>query len=157
MAAILLALLLSVISTAVAQSRSSNISVGASLTPTGDPVWLSHSGMFAFGFYQQSKGYAIGIFLAGIPHKNVVWTANRDDPPVPSTASLLLTTDRKLVLRSTPEDEVSIVDSTKTIANATMLDSGNFVLYNSTQGKIWESFQHPTTTILPGQQLSAGK
>ncbi|KAL4369210.1 hypothetical protein GQ457_05G030200 [Hibiscus cannabinus] len=157
MAAILLALLLSIISTAVAQSRSSNISVGASLTPTGDPVWLSPSGLFAFGFYQQSKGYAIGIFLAGIPQKTVVWTANRDDPPVPSTASLLLTTDGKLVLRSSPEDEASIVDSTETIATAAMLDSGNFVLYNSTQGKIWESFQHPTTTILPGQQLSAGK
>ncbi|KAK8525114.1 hypothetical protein V6N13_124537 [Hibiscus sabdariffa] len=157
MAAILLPLVLSIISTAVALSRSSNISVGASLTPTGDPVWLSPSGLYAFGFYQQSKGYAIGIFLAGIPQKTVVWTANRDDPPVPSTASLLLTTDGKLVLRSSPEDEASIVDSTETIATAAMLDSGNFVLYNSTRGKIWESFQHPTTTILPGQQLSAGK
>ena len=95
MASILLLfhLSISIMSTAVAQPRHSNISLGSSLTPTGQSAWPSPSGLYAFGFYKQAKGYAVGIFLAGIPQKTVVWTANRDDPPVPSNASLLFTTD----------------------------------------------------------------
>ncbi len=34
-----------------------------------------------------------------------------------------------------------------------MLDSGNFVLYNNSNSVIWESFDHPTDTILGGQNL----
>ncbi|XP_022751997.1 G-type lectin S-receptor-like serine/threonine-protein kinase LECRK3 [Durio zibethinus] len=156
MAAILLLFLLStsIISTAVAQPKHSNISLGSSLTPTGQSSWLSPSGLYAFGFYQQDKGYAVGIFLAGVPQKTVVWTANRDDPPVPSSAKLILTTDGRLILRSTRD--ISITDSTEKVATASMLDSGNFVLYNSDQEKIWESFKYPTTTILQGQKLLAG-
>ncbi|XWS44763.1 hypothetical protein CRYUN_Cryun15aG0075700 [Craigia yunnanensis] len=142
-------------STAVAQPIHSNISLGSSLTPTGQSAWLSPSGLYAFGFYQQAKGYAVGIFLAGVPQKTVVWTANRDDPPVPSNASLLLTTDGGLILQSTQDKSITEY-STEKVATASMLDSGNFVLYNSDQEKIWESFKHPTTTILQGQQLSAG-
>lgn len=165
MAAILLNIYLlsiSIISTyVVAQPRQySNISLGSSLTPTGqNTAWLSPSGLFAFGFYQQpnNKGYAVGIFLAGsVPEKKtvVIWTAKRDDPPVPTTARLLFTSGR-LILQTTVRD-VPIIDSTEDVARASMFDSGNFVLYNSAQDIIWESFEHPTTTILQGQQLSAG-
>ncbi|XVE83469.1 hypothetical protein DITRI_Ditri16bG0090600 [Diplodiscus trichospermus] len=158
MAVILLLLVLSVyvISTAVAQPRYSNVSLGSSLTPRGpQSVWLSPSGLYAFGFYKQANGYAVGIFLAGVPQKTVVWTANRDDPPVPSSASLLLTNDGSLILRTTIEISVTD-DSTGKAAAAAMFDSGNFVLYNSEHEIIWESFKHPTTTILQGQQLSPG-
>ncbi|KAK1371533.1 hypothetical protein POM88_037625 [Heracleum sosnowskyi] len=34
-----------------------------------------------------------------------------------------------------------------------MLDTDNFVMYDSNQNKIWQSFHHPTDTILPGQCL----
>ncbi|XVF67712.1 hypothetical protein PTKIN_Ptkin10aG0143900 [Pterospermum kingtungense] len=156
MAAILLFFLLRIcinISTAAAQPRHSNISLDSSLTPTGQTSWLSPSGLYAFGFYQQAKGYAVGIFLAGVPQKTVVWTAKRDDPPVPRTARLLFT-DGRLILRTTRD--VPIIDSAEDVARASMFDSGNFVLYNSDHEKIWESFDQPTTTILQGQQLSAG-
>ncbi|XVF61862.1 hypothetical protein PTKIN_Ptkin08bG0168300 [Pterospermum kingtungense] len=154
------------ISTAVAQSGNSNISVGSSLTPTGRPsAWFSPSRLFAFGFYQQGNGYAVGIFLAGDPERTVVWTANRDDPPVPTTASLNLTSDGRLIIQSPQRQDRYIVqgqrllagmlDSSQKVANASMLDSGNFVLYNSEQDIIWRSFEHPTTTILPGQRLLA--
>ncbi|XWS29411.1 hypothetical protein CRYUN_Cryun24cG0027300 [Craigia yunnanensis] len=155
MAAILL-LLLSIISAAVAQPRNSDISLGLSLTPTGQSTWLSPSGLYAFGFYKQAKGYIVGIFLAGVPQNTVVWTANRDDPPVPSTASLNLTTDGRLIIQSPQGRDVYITDSSQKITTASMLDTGNFVLYNSDQDIIWQSFDHPTTTILQGQRLLAG-
>ncbi|KAH1038246.1 hypothetical protein J1N35_039989 [Gossypium stocksii] len=144
---------------AVAQPRNSTVHLGSSLTPTttGKSAWLSPSGLYGFGFYPQGKGYRVGVFLAGVPQRTVVWTANRDDPPVPSTASLVLTTDGRLILQSPPRRDVYIVtDGSQKIAAASMLDTGNFVVFNSDEDIIWQSFQYPTTSILQGQRLSAG-
>uniref|UniRef100_A0A2N9EYB9 non-specific serine/threonine protein kinase n=1 Tax=Fagus sylvatica TaxID=28930 RepID=A0A2N9EYB9_FAGSY len=129
MATILLFLLLSAILTAEAQQQQSIVSPDSSLTPTStNSSWPSPSGLYAFGFYKQGNGYAVGIFLAGIPQKTVVWTANRDNPPVPADVTLNFTSDGRLVLQST-QGTVTIVDGGAT--SASMLDTGNFVVYNS--------------------------
>lgn len=76
-----------------------------------------------------------------------------------SSATLLLTADGRFIIQSPQgrDGYISITgDSSQKVANASMLDSGNFVLYNSDQGIIWQSFDHPTTTIVQGQRLSAG-
>ncbi|MED6120282.1 hypothetical protein PIB30_019433 [Stylosanthes scabra] len=50
---------------------------------------------FAFGFYPHPHGYgcALGIWLLGEPDITLVWTANPDDAPLPSTSTLHLTID----------------------------------------------------------------
>ncbi|KAH9669179.1 non-specific serine/threonine protein kinase [Citrus sinensis] len=129
------------------QQGHSNINIGFSLSPNGNSSWLSPSGIYAFGFYQQSNGssYYVGVFLAGIPEKNVVWTANRDNPP------------GRIVLRSTEQGQDSIIaDDSQSASSASMLDSGSFVLYDSDGKVIWQTFDHPTDTILPTQRLLAG-
>ena len=102
METIFLFLFLSAIFTAEAQSVQSSIKPGSFLTvthtTTTNSSWLSPSGLYAFGFYKQGNGYAVGIFVEGIPQKTVVWTANRDDPPVPADARLTFTSDGQLVL-----------------------------------------------------------
>ncbi|KAK2988281.1 hypothetical protein RJ640_016861 [Escallonia rubra] len=152
---LLLLLLLSAFSTATAQQRHSNISPGSFLTPGSN--WLSPSGLYAFGFYQQGNGYAVGICLVGVAEKTVVWTANRDDPPVFKNARLLSTTDGKFVLQPMQGQETIIANPDALASSASMLDSGNFVLYNSDQNVIWQSFEHPTDTLLPGQPLRMGQ
>ncbi|KAE7998291.1 hypothetical protein FH972_002850 [Carpinus fangiana] len=147
--------LFSAIFTASAQQIQSNVSRSSSLTPTTNSTWLSRSGLYAFGFYKQGNGYAVGIFMAGIPEKTVVWTANRDDPPVSSNATLLFASDGRLVLQM-GQEQVAVVAESSGSASASMLNSGNFVIYNSDQGIIWQSFDHPTDTLLPGQRLLAG-
>ncbi|KAK3006517.1 hypothetical protein RJ639_015781 [Escallonia herrerae] len=154
---LLLLLLLSAFSTATAQQRQFNISPGSSLTPGSNLSWLSPSGLYAFGFHPQRNGYAVGIFLAGGAERTVVWTANRDDPPVFKNATLLLTTDGKLVLQPMQGQETPVVSLDEPASSASMLDSGNFVLYNSDQKVIWQSFEHPTDTLLPGQPLGKGQ
>ncbi|KAB1223471.1 G-type lectin S-receptor-like serine/threonine-protein kinase RLK1 [Morella rubra] len=119
-------------------------------------MWLSRSGLYAFGFYKQGNDYAIGIFLAGIPEKTVVWTANRDEPLVSSNATLLFETDGSLLLQGTG-GRVVIAASIGAASSASMLNSGNFVLYNSSQQIIWQSFDYPTDTILSSQRLLAGQ
>ncbi|KAK2987457.1 hypothetical protein RJ640_022526 [Escallonia rubra] len=151
----LLLLLLSAFSTATAQQRHSNISRVTSLTPGSNLSWLSPSGLYAFGFHQQGNGYAVGIFLAGVAEKTIVWTANRDEPPVSENATLLLTTDGRLVLQLMQGQETSIAYRHEPASSASMLDSGNFVLYSSDQRIVWQSFEHPTDTLLPGQRLTA--
>ncbi|KAK2988282.1 hypothetical protein RJ640_016862 [Escallonia rubra] len=153
----LLLLLLSVFSTATAQQRRSNISLNSFLTPSSNLSWLSPSGLYAFGFYQQGNGYAVGIFLAGVAEKTIVWTANRDDPPVSRNATLLLTTDGRLVLQLMQGQETSIAIPDEPASSASMLDSGNFVLYSPDQRIVWQSFEHPTETLLPGQRLTASQ
>ncbi|KAL5555692.1 hypothetical protein UlMin_037928 [Ulmus minor] len=156
MAFLKLVLLAFVFVTSEAEERRSNITRGSSLTPAGNSSWLSNSGLYAFGFYREGNGYSVGIFLAGIPEKTVVWTANRDRPVVTSNASLLFTGEGKLVLQST-QDQYYIGDSLQPASSASMLDSGNFVLYDSRGSTIWQSFDNPTDTLLPTQRLSAGK
>ncbi|KAK2656275.1 hypothetical protein Ddye_009327 [Dipteronia dyeriana] len=153
---IIIFFVLSTSSLTTAQQRHSNISSG-SLTPTKTATWVSKSGLYAFGFYQRGNGYSVGVFLAGIPEKTVVWTANRDDPPVSDNATLLFTaTDGRLVLQTPQGQETYIADISQTVSYASMLDTGNFVLCNSDGGIMWQSFAHPTDTLLPTQRLPAG-
>ncbi|KAL5560347.1 hypothetical protein UlMin_036562 [Ulmus minor] len=138
----------------IAQPRDTKISLGSSLS-TNNSYWLSDSGQFAFGFYEQGNGFAVGIWFQNIQQKTVIWTANRDDPPVPSDATLfLIAAGLKL---QTQSQEISITNTSQPVANASMLDSGNFVLYNSNSTIIWQSFDFPTDTLLSGQRLATEK
>ena len=152
----LLFFLLLAISTTEAQQGESNVNLGSFLTPTTNSSWLLRSGLYAFGFYQQANGYAVGVFLARISEKTVVWTANRDNPPVLADATLNFTTDGRLILQSAQGKETNIASPSDSATSASMLDSGNFVLYNSDKKIIWQSFESPTNTLLQDQRLTAG-
>ncbi|KAH9717741.1 hypothetical protein KPL71_021942 [Citrus sinensis] len=144
---------------AAAKKKHSNISIGSSLSSTGNSSWRSPSGLYAYGFYQQRNGssYYVGVFLAGIPEKTVVWTANRDNPPVSSDATLMFNFEGRIVLRSGEQGQDSIIaDDSQFASSASILDSGSFVLHNSDGKVIWQTFDHPTDTFLPTQRLSAG-
>ena len=132
------------------------INLGSSLTPTINPSWPSPSGQYAFGFYKKGNGYAVGIFFARISEKIVVWIANRDNAPVVADVSLNFTSDGRMVLQSAQGKEiinvVNFVGAVTSAVSAFMLDTGNFVLYDSDNRTIlWESFKKPTDTILPTQ------
>ncbi|XP_059307896.1 G-type lectin S-receptor-like serine/threonine-protein kinase LECRK3 [Lycium ferocissimum] len=157
MAALLWLFLLSAFhAVALAQQRHFNITLGSSLTPTTNSSWFSPSRRFAFGFYEQSNGYAVGISIIGMPKKTAVWTANRNSPAVPGSAVLVLTDDGRLIVQ-VGEKAISVINPSQAIASASMLDTGNFVLYNSDHNIIWQSFDNPTNTLLPGQHMSAGQ
>lgn len=140
-----------------AQTRGFNIILGSSLTPTANSSWPSPSGLFAFGFFpQNTAAHAVGVFLVGATNNTVVWTANWDNPSptLPNDAVLQLTRDGRLVVRS-GGTTISVAPPLS-IASASMLDNGNFVLYNSDSSVMWQSFDYPTDTLLPGQRLGPG-
>ncbi|GMP51663.1 hypothetical protein CsSME_00017807 [Camellia sinensis var. sinensis] len=142
------------------QNHSRVINLGSSLSPTSSTPptsWSSSSGLFAFGFYTQDTGFKVGIWLVLNRTTTVIWTANRDDPPTSINSTLELTRNGKLVLRTEHGKEKLIANTRGSAASASMLDSGNFVLYDTGSQVIWESFNFPTDTILGGQTLAMGR
>ncbi|KAG6737333.1 hypothetical protein POTOM_058849 [Populus tomentosa] len=135
-------------------NRFGEIHLGSQLSPISNlNSWQSPSGNFAFGFYSQGNGFAVGIWMMGQPNNTVVWTANRDDEPVSFNATIHLSEEGKLLLRTEQGNENLIANVSEIAASASMLDSGNFVLYNGSS-VIWQSFDYPTDTILVGQNLT---
>ena len=141
-------------------NQSSHIPQGSSLSPRAQQSqptsWLSHNRLFAFGFYQQGSGFAVGIWLVGVDKATIVWTAFREEPPFKSNATLDFTEDGKLLLRTDQGQEKLIADAIDSASHASMLDYGNFVLYGIDSKIIWQSFDYLTDTILGGQTLFAG-
>ncbi|TQD89850.1 hypothetical protein C1H46_024616 [Malus baccata] len=136
---------------------SKNISLGSSLTALkdGDSSWPSPSGEFAFGFREVAKdGFLLAIWFDEIPNKTIVWSANRDNL-VPKGSKVELTVDGEFILNDATGKRIWYTQSAGSgVAYASMLDTGNFVLANRSSSYVWESFSHPTDTILPSQTLN---
>ncbi|KAJ0098267.1 hypothetical protein Patl1_27788 [Pistacia atlantica] len=140
-----------------ARSESSNIIGPGSFLSlnTSSSSWPSPSSLFAFGFYPQGDGFAVGIWLNTKPDITVVWTANRDDPPVSSNSSIHFTKDGRLLLRTGPGQMKPVVELYNPAVSASILDSGNFVIHGKKSEVIWQSFENPTDTLLGGQSISS--
>ncbi|KAK7280137.1 hypothetical protein RJT34_25199 [Clitoria ternatea] len=137
-------------------NTNSSIQLGSSLVAGTNSSWRSPSGDFAFGFYPLVSGhYLVGIWFNKIPQKTLVWSANRDDPAqIGSTINLTLS--GQFVLQYAKKALFQIYNGTNA-ASAVMHDNGNFILMNSLSNTIWQSFDSPTDTILPGQTLHMGQ
>ncbi|XP_062159233.1 G-type lectin S-receptor-like serine/threonine-protein kinase LECRK1 isoform X2 [Alnus glutinosa] len=97
-----------------AQQKNLNLTQGSSLSPSGNSsVLLSQSGIFAFGFFPFGDGYSISIWFEGTPQKTVVWTANRNDPPLSRNANIVFTSDGRLILQKLGGQEKSIANATE--------------------------------------------
>ncbi|KAL7596806.1 hypothetical protein Lser_V15G30666 [Lactuca serriola] len=133
-----------------------SIDLGSSLVAgtQSTNAWFSQSKMFAFGFYQQGTGYVIAIWLESSGENTVVWTAYRDYPPVSPNATLTLTREGELVLSCEHGGVKKTIAAN--VSYAVMNNTGNFVLYDDKMGVIWQSFNHPTDTLLQGQSLFGG-
>ena len=137
---------------------SKNQSLGSSLTAQNkDTYWVSPSGDFAFGFQQIVKGgYLLAIWFNKIHEPTIVWSANGDNL-VPIGSKVELTKDGQFVLSDPTGKEIWKPGLVSTgVAYAAMLDSGNFVLASQDSDFLWQSFDHPTNTMLPTQTMSLG-
>ncbi|WCJ36978.1 G-type lectin S-receptor-like serine/threonine-protein kinase LECRK3 [Euphorbia peplus] len=136
------------------------LNVGSSLTAgaNAEQPWISPSGDFAFGFYQlENKDlYLLAIWYNKIPDKTIVWYANGDAPP-PRSSKVELTSDQGLVLSGPQGAEIWTSGiSTGEAAYGLMSDTGNFIIKNTADQSLWQSFENPRDTLLPGQTLENG-
>ncbi|KAL0917598.1 hypothetical protein M5K25_012672 [Dendrobium thyrsiflorum] len=163
------------------------IPVGSSLhlnSPTGPNSWISPSGRFAFGFYPEGKEFSIGInmFVSPTVEPLVIWTAARDQgiKLISKEAVLSFTKQGFLLTPSNGAKTITLIEFNFTESTgASMLDSGNFVIYDSNTSSFtkkycnlisdqvgsgvngnscitWQSFDYPTDTMMGGQILTCG-
>ncbi|XP_021802028.1 G-type lectin S-receptor-like serine/threonine-protein kinase At2g19130 [Prunus avium] len=138
---------------------SHTISRGQSLS--GRQKITSPSGIFELGFFTpgNSRNYYIGIWYKNLPNQTIVWVANRREPvSKPSSSVLQLLENGNLTLSSPSTVAIWSTNSRSNVSNSTvamLLDNGNFVIRNAfdSSAVIWQSFDHPTDTLLPGAKL----
>ncbi|KAF5178692.1 G-type lectin S-receptor-like serine/threonine-protein kinase LECRK1 [Thalictrum thalictroides] len=168
-------------STIVASSSSSNSNQSVN---SSSRYWLSPSGIFAFGFHplcscdDDDGQYKVAIWInkpsssSSPRNRIVVWSlrlANNEEAVYYSGSSILLSQNGLFIIQPQQQQDpnsTSITNTVKPLFNhilgtaasyGLMKDDGNFVVYNSELNIMWQSFDHPTDTILPGQTLKPGK
>ncbi|KAK7400458.1 hypothetical protein VNO78_11666 [Psophocarpus tetragonolobus] len=126
-------------------------------------VLVSKAKTFALGFFSPGKSNSryVGIWYNNVQQQTVAWVANRNAPINDSSGVLSINPDGNLVLHhkySTIPIWSSNVSATQSNSTnniiAQLSDVGNLVLIlNNTKTVIWQSFEHPTDTLLPDLRI----
>ncbi|KAG0582982.1 hypothetical protein KC19_3G099500 [Ceratodon purpureus] len=136
----------------------------SAILKTNSPSLVSSNGIFALGFFTSSSSatrFGLGIWYniqlpAGI--QTVVWMP-QPDVNLSDAASLQLLPSGVLQLTDAVQGtRDQLVWSSSNNHPGTILelqDDGNLVLRSATSTVIWQSFDTPTDTLLPGQVLRA--
>ena len=117
---------------------------------------LSYGGNFELGFFSKdnSTKYYVGIWYKRVPNDKIVWVANRDSPVQTSSAVLIIQPDGNFMIIDGQTTYRVNKASNNFNTYATLLDSGNLVLLNtSNRAILWQSFDDPTDTLIPGMNL----
>ncbi|XP_020587031.1 G-type lectin S-receptor-like serine/threonine-protein kinase B120 isoform X2 [Phalaenopsis equestris] len=136
-------------------ASSSLLSPGKSL-PDGATL-VSPGDIFELGFFSpgnSTKRY-VGIWYRDFSTSTVLWVANRDSPVLDNSGSLAIADDGNLVILDGLEDVVwssKVASFPSNESAAELLDNGNLML-NSSGSIMWQSFDHPTDTYLPGMKV----
>ncbi|XP_074381137.1 G-type lectin S-receptor-like serine/threonine-protein kinase At4g27290 [Apium graveolens] len=131
------------------------------LSQDAEETLISNESKFELGFFSlgDSTNSYVGIWYYGIPgDKTIVWVANRR--PIPQFHRSYISIEAGILCvhsydRRNPESDFFIWTANSTYANATkavLHDNGNLVLSDGLS-VIWQSFDYPTDTWLPGAKL----
>ncbi|KAL0363292.1 UNVERIFIED_CONTAM: G-type lectin S-receptor-like serine/threonine-protein kinase [Sesamum calycinum] len=125
-----------------------------------DPDTIVSSGkVYRLGFF--SPGNTTNRYMGiwnDVSQTSIVWVANRDKPLInDSSGTITVSEDGNLVLMSQQKEILwsSNVTNSSRNTSAQLLDSGNLVLRDNTNGRLlWESFRHPGDAFLPTMKVT---
>ncbi|KAI9403530.1 hypothetical protein POPTR_001G441180v4 [Populus trichocarpa] len=122
---------------------------------------VSKNGLFTLGFTGLGSAESNASYL-GIWYNNDTshpfWLANRGKPIADNSGVLAIDGSGNMKLTYSGGDPVEFYSSQSSTTNITAIleDSGNFVLKDENSGSqqvLWQSFDSPTDTFLPGMKL----
>ncbi|PRQ52929.1 putative protein kinase RLK-Pelle-DLSV family [Rosa chinensis] len=125
---------------------------------------ISSNGTFGLGFFspQNSTKFFLGIWYNTIPHTaSIVWVANRESP-LDSPGFFALRGDGNLVVLDGTgkvliwSSNASVASSARNATTGFLMNNGNLVLRFG-KGILWQSFDHPSDTLLPEMKVSLNK
>ncbi|KAH6836329.1 hypothetical protein C2S53_006358 [Perilla frutescens var. hirtella] len=134
---------------------------GSEMIRDGETL-VSSSGIFELGFFtprsrNSSTNRYLGIWHRNLTVKTYVWVANRQNPITTKSGGLLKLTEAGIL--ALLDDSRSLIWSSTastSVRNPTarLLDSGNLVVKDADDDRpenfVWQSFDHPSDTYLPG-------
>ncbi|GKV31076.1 hypothetical protein SLEP1_g39814 [Rubroshorea leprosula] len=143
------------------------------VVPTDFSYWESAgvrpiliNGSFVCGFHCKFEGtaclFAISIFRSSFGGNSgfspqMVWSTNRNSP-IGLWAKLQLSQEGDLTLQDV---HGTLVWSTKTagksVSGLKLTHQGNLVLFDRNDETVWQSFEHPTDSLVVGQRLVSGQ
>ncbi|KAL8508313.1 hypothetical protein ACS0TY_018781 [Phlomoides rotata] len=127
----------------------------------GTSTLISSGGFFELGFFSpdNSDYRYVGMWYKKITGRTVVWIANRDNPLKDASGVLKVVEPGILVLVNSSNDIIWSTNTSTSVQTpvAQLLDSGNLVVKDANDDNpenfLWQSFNHPTDTTLPGMEL----
>lgn len=140
-------------------SQATDIITANQTIKDGDTI-VSEGGSFELGFFSPggSRNRYLGIWYKKISLQTVVWVANRDSPLYDLSGTLKISGNGSLCLFSGGNYIIWSTSSSKKTGVRNLivqiLDTGNLVVRNSGdyQDYIWQSFDYPGDTFLPGMK-----
>ncbi|XP_057750328.1 G-type lectin S-receptor-like serine/threonine-protein kinase At2g19130 [Arachis stenosperma] len=148
-------------------SHAALISITANQSLSGDQTLVSKDEKFELGFFKpgNSSNYYIGMwYKKRVPERTIVWVANRDNPVSDKNSAKLTISKGNLVLLDQSQNQVWSTNLNSPNLDsivAVLLDNGNLILSDrpnpSESNSLWQSFDHPTDTFLPGAKLKLDK
>ena len=119
---------------------------------------VSNGSVFGFGFVTISVSDSTSYILA-VVHlvtTSVVWSANANSP-VSHSDNFVFDKDGNAYLQSGGSTVWTANISGKGGTSMQLLDSGNLVVFDKDgSSPLWQSFSHPTDTLLSGQSFVEG-
>lgn len=125
----------------------------------GNKTIKSENQTFELGFFSTNgeSNWYLGICYTSIPTPTYVWVANRENPAKNLALSSFQITDTGQLAVKEAENSVWESSNAEKAARFSLLESGNLVLLSSEGSVVWQSFDYPTDTWLPGMNLTAGR
>lgn len=122
---------------------------------TGGVFLLSNSSIFGFGFVQTSSSTLYLLAVVHFRSNTVVWSANRENP-VTNSDIFDFDENGNAFLQKAGSTVWSTNTSGRGVSAIELRDSGNLALLGKDSTVVWQSFDHPTDTLLSNQDFRQG-
>ncbi|XP_071701946.1 G-type lectin S-receptor-like serine/threonine-protein kinase SD2-5 [Rutidosis leptorrhynchoides] len=116
---------------------------------------VSNTSIFGFGFNPNTDITSFTVVIIHIMSSRIIWSANRLSP-IGNSDNFVFGNDGNAYIESNGKVVWTTNTSGKPVSSMQLLDSGNLVLVGKDGSFVWQSFSHPTNTLMPNQEFGVG-